>query len=483
MLREEEHCDTSAPVRPMNVPIPTHIEIEFGSIKFNERIATGSRLPLYSGTLSNKEAQSRIPLYAGTQSNKEAVVIKELAGREAMDAIGDCDKYMMLHHRNIVRMRGVSQDGRGHVYIITELAPGGSLADALKSHPRRDDWATLVRWALDIAHGLRYLHSLTPTLLHLDLKPQNVLLFDDDTAKLCDFCVALAETQFSPHYAAPEQFDVLPVSSATDVYGFGGVLFTMITKSDPWAGLTMFQICGKLSNGTLPSLPSPLPADCPDKLASIVQRCLQIDPKQRCSLSQVIEDLNQFCDELASPYSAHIVTQEFAGVFPVWLSPWASSSSLLEILKLFESCPTPTGRSDIPVKFQKPTLRVIRGEYTRVSSYIPRSHFASDMDHEDAMAVGLYTDESFVYYLVNAWANDTSANQARGLRHVGPFMWRLIESLLRCCDRYSGPAVRVLRAGAHAPQAMQEAFADYERRFATGRVLPVPELNQLYTRE
>ena len=418
-------------------------EVAFHSMKFCKRIATGSCGAVLAGTL---------------HGTNEAVAIKELAGREAMDAIGERGKHMMLHHRNIVRMLGVSQDGRGHAYTITELAPGGSLADALKSHPRRDDWATLVRWALDIAHGLQYLHSLAEPVLHLDLKPQNVLLFDDGTAKLCDFGTTSCQTvvQFSPHYAAPEQFAFEAISAATDVYGFGGVLFTMITKSDPWAGLTMFQICGKLKAGTPPSLPSPPPAECPDTLAAIVQRCLQIDPKQRCPLSQVIEDLIRVRDELASPRSPRDVT---------------SSSSLLEILKLFESCPTPTGRSDIPVTYRKPTSEAIRGEYTRVSSYIPRSHFASDMDHEDAMAVGLYTDESFVYYLVNAWANDTSADQARGLRHVGPFMRRLNEALPRCCDRYSGPAVRVLRAGARAPQAMRDAFADAERQFATGAVL------------
>ena len=424
-------------------------EVPFSSIRLRQRIATGSCGAVFVGILDTNET----------------VAIKELAGREGMQAIRESSKHMMLHHRNIVRMCGVSQDGRGHSYIITELAPGGSLADALKSHPQRNDWATLVRWALDIAHGLQYLHSLAEPVLHVNLKPQNVLLFDDDTAKLCDYVAGACNksAQRSPHYAAPEQFALEPISAATDVYGFGGVLFAMITKSDPWAGLTMFQICGKLSNGTPPSLPSPLPADCPDTLASIVQRCLQIDPKQRCPLPQVIEDLNQVRDELASPNSSRIVTQEFTGG-PGWLSGVASAQSLLATLELFVSCPAPTGRSDIPVTYRKPTLNAIRELYNRVAHYIPRSYFTSERDHEDAMAVGLYTDESFVYWLVNAWAIDTSADQAIGLRHVGPFMRRLIEALPRCCDRYSGPAVRVLRVGA-------DAFDDYERQFAEGKFI------------
>ena len=443
------------------------VEIEFSSIRFSKRISTSSCGPVYAGTLV---------------VTKEAVAIKELTA-EAMDAcIKECDKHMMLRHPNIVHEIGVSEDGRGHAYIITELAPGGSLAHALKSHPQRNDWATLVRWALDIAQGLQYLHSLTPPLLHLNLKPQNVLLFDDDRAKLCDYGVARIikrtvthqrSLQCSPHYAAPEQYANKPVSEAADVYGFGGLLFAMITKSEPWEGLSTLQICGKLTTGTPPSLPSPLPARCPDRLAAIVQRCLQIDPQQRCPLSQVVEALAQVRDELAAQDPSRVAAQQLPHGAP---SPADVSSpqSLLEILKLFESCPAPPGRSDVPAKYQKPTLKAIVAEYNRVAYFIPRSNFISDNDHEDAMAVGLYTDESFVYWLMNAWANDTSADQAereRGLRYVGPFMRRLIEALPRCCARYTGPAVRVLTAGEASPQAMRDAFDDYERVFAEGTVL------------
>ena len=445
--------------------IPSHLEIAFSDIQFVKKIATGSCGPVYAGTLVTNEK----------------VAIKELTGPEAMGTcMRECGKHMMLHHRNIVRVLGVSQDGRGHAYIITKLAPRGSLADALKSHPQRNDWATLGRWALDIAHGVQYLHTLAEPILHLDLKPQNVLLFDDDSAKLCDFGIAhimrhtvtrQTAVQCSPHYAAPEQFDVEPISEATDVYGFGGVLFAMITKLEPWDGLSLLQIAGKLGNGAQVSLPSPLPAQCPASLAAIVQRCLQIDPAQRCPLSQVIEDLIRVRDGLATQTPSRIVTQQFARG-PASPDGWldlASPSSLLEALTLFESCPAPPGRSDITGA--QPTLDAIRAEYDRVAYFIPRSKFNSDREHEDAMAVGLYTDESFVYWLVNAWANDTSAERARGLRHVGPFMRRLIEALPRCCEPYSGPAMRVLRAGEGSPQVMRDAFDDFEHQFAEGTVL------------
>ena len=430
-------------ILPTAVTLQPHIEIEYSTIRFDESFG------------------SRGAVRAGTLVTDEAVAIKQLTGPKALEVCNkQCGKHTMLHHPNIVRVCGMSKDGWGHAYIITELAPRGSLADALKSHPQRNDWATLVRWALDIANGLQYLHSLKPPMLHLDLKPHNVLLFDDGTVKLCDFGIVTSETQCLPQYAAPEQYATKLVSEATDVYGFGGVLFAMITKTDPWEGLSIFQICGNLMSGNLPSLPSPLPVQCPAKLAAVVQRCLQIDPQRRCSLSQAIEDLAQVLRELVpSPAAA--------------LGPPASADtpSLLDILKLFQGCPTPPGRSDIPMNFQNPTLEAIVAEYKRVEYFIPRSNFISDRAHEDAMAVGLYTDESFVYWLMNAWANDTSAKRKCGLRHVGPFMCRLAEALPRCCAHYNGLAVRVLKAGGKASQAMRDALADYERQYAAGTLL------------
>lgn len=456
--------------QPSGVPLPPRLVIPFSSIWLGDKIASGSCGAVFAGTLLD---------------TNEDVAIKELTGPEAMSACErECGKHMKLHHRNVIRVCGVSEDRKhGHAYIVTELAPRGSLAVALASHPLRNDWATLVRWALDIANGLQYLHSCDPPVLHLDLKPQNVLLFDDDTAKLCDFGIAhivkhtrtfQTAEQYTPQYAAPEQFDKLPISSATDVYAFGGVLFKMIAKQDPWDGLTLLQVAGALAAGKKLLLPSPLPNGCPERLAVIAQRCLRLDPQRRAKLSSVIEDLTQVRSDLCSQHPPRIVAQQFArdplpsdGRLADYSMP---RSSLQEVLLQFAECPAPPGRTDL-AKWEKPTLEAIADEYSRVAYFIPRSKFGSDRDHEDAMAVGLYTDESFVYWLTNAWANDLSAEREHGLRHVGPFMWRLVEALPRCCARYTGEAVRVLKACSDSPQVMRDAFADYERQLAEGSVL------------
>ena len=134
--------------QPAGRPVPQRLEIPFASIMRGNMIGVGGCGAVYRGTLTD---------------TKDEVAIKELTGPEAMKSCREeCSKHMLLHHSKILHIFGVSEDPEHcHAYIITELAPRGSLAGALKSHPLRNDWATMVRWALDIAQGLYYLHNLS----------------------------------------------------------------------------------------------------------------------------------------------------------------------------------------------------------------------------------------------------------------------------------------------------------------------------------
>ena len=95
----------------------------------------------------------------------------------------------------------------------------------------------MVDWAVQLALALQYLHGQTPPVLHLDVKPSNVLLFDVE-AKLADFGISkvLANTcgttkgfGATPNYSAPEQMDDDGVvTRATDVYGLGCVLWELV---------------------------------------------------------------------------------------------------------------------------------------------------------------------------------------------------------------------------------------------------------------
>jgi serine/threonine protein kinase len=92
-------------------------------------------------------------------------------------------------------------------------------------------------------------HAHARLVVHRDLKPSNILVTEDGQVKLLDFGIAklldqgLAEetalTQqagraFTPEYAAPEQFQGLPLTTAADVYALGVVLFELLTDQRPY---------------------------------------------------------------------------------------------------------------------------------------------------------------------------------------------------------------------------------------------------------
>ena len=216
-----------------------------------------------------------------------------------------CKKLITLQSDYIVRFIGMSESPK-HFYFITELATGGSLMQALQSHPMRDDLATLLRWALDIVSGLKYLHSQQPCVLHLDIKPQNVLLFGCGVAKLCDFDISQVteHTQTAPRegatyrYAAPEQLlDGGMVSAATDIYGLGGVFYVMVLKKEPWNDIREPQkILSKHIGGEAVPILS-LPPGCHACIMDIAAECLQRNKERRPTLEQVQQKLRSLlCD-------------------------------------------------------------------------------------------------------------------------------------------------------------------------------------------
>ncbi|MDF1502393.1 serine/threonine-protein kinase [Roseisolibacter sp. H3M3-2] len=150
-----------------------------------------------------------------------------------------------LEHPNIARLLdgGVAPDGRP--YIVMEHVDGAPI-DAWCDE-RRAPVAVRVRLVRDVARAVHAAHRAL--VVHRDLKPSNILVTDDGTVKLMDFGIAksldplagahtapLTRTGLrvmTPEYAAPEQVLGLPVTTATDVYGLGLVLYELLVGRRP----------------------------------------------------------------------------------------------------------------------------------------------------------------------------------------------------------------------------------------------------------
>jgi eukaryotic-like serine/threonine-protein kinase len=145
-----------------------------------------------------------------------------------------------LEHPGIARLLdgGIADDGRP--YMAMELVHGLSIVDWCAAH--HSDLATRLRLFEEVCDAVAYAHQ--NLIIHRDLKPANVLVTDDGRVKLLDFGVAklvadpsdeLTHTApLTPGYAAPEQLTRGAVTTATDVYALGMLLFELLTGSRPW---------------------------------------------------------------------------------------------------------------------------------------------------------------------------------------------------------------------------------------------------------
>ncbi len=145
-----------------------------------------------------------------------------------------------LSHPNIVNVFDVGEDN-GANFIVMEYVEGTNLKEYIQqTGPLSPDEA--VRIALMICDGLTRAHE--KGLIHRDIKPHNILLTRDGTAKVADFGIARAANSVtitysgdmvgSVHYVSPEQARGEPVNTTSDIYSLGCVLYEMVTGRVPF---------------------------------------------------------------------------------------------------------------------------------------------------------------------------------------------------------------------------------------------------------
>jgi serine/threonine protein kinase len=233
-----------------------------------------------------------------------------------------------LRHPNIIAFLAactISPD----VCIIEELAGGGSLHTKLHGPSGSDDRCRplaigdAIQVAIDVAQAMAYLH---PSIVHRDLKSQNVLLDSDGRAKVCDFGIAKFKDRTfvstmngqagTPAYMAPELFDGVNATEKVDVYSYAILLWECITGKVPWGHVpSPMQIIYYV--GVLNQRPT-LPKSVPEALKNLIQDCWTVNPKDRPTFEQILNRLL----EMKSLYPA----QE--GVQPMQVSLESEESSL-----------------------------------------------------------------------------------------------------------------------------------------------------------
>ena len=203
-----------------------------------------------------------------------------------------------LAHPNIVNIYDVGEDG-GSQYIVMEYVSGPTLKEIIQQKGRLEP-IEAVRIAKEIASALESAHR--NNLVHCDIKPHNILVMPDGHIKVTDFGIARAvsastmtysgSVMGSVHYFSPEQAKGTVITTKSDVYSLGVVLYEMLTGQLPFNGETSVSIALK----HLQEEPVPirqLKPSIPPVLEAIVQKAMSKDPADRPSSTELYADLNQ----------------------------------------------------------------------------------------------------------------------------------------------------------------------------------------------
>jgi serine/threonine protein kinase/Tfp pilus assembly protein PilF len=280
--------------REMNVDLaPASMLMDFGDYELLEQIGRGGQGVVFRArqkSLNRTVALKVISLghWASKTHLKRFRLEAEAAAR--------------LEHPGIVPIHEVGERD-GQCYFSMKFVEGGQLDEVVKQTPMS------IRQAAEliakVARTVHYAHE--HGILHRDIKPGNILLDQKGEPHLTDFGLArLVETESTmtrtmevlgtPSYMAPEQAvgNNAAVSSVTDVYGLGAVLYQLLTGQPPFAGGTTYETI-KLLLDTEPRQPRQLNPKIDRDLSTICLKCLEKDPKRRYSSALALaEDLERW---------------------------------------------------------------------------------------------------------------------------------------------------------------------------------------------
>ncbi len=210
--------------------------------------------------------------------------------------------YGILHHRNILPVFDAGEEGDLY-YLVMEYIENSR---TLLPYCRPDNFLPVPK-VLEILYqcckGLQYAHSRN--IIHLDIKPGNIMLTADDRVKLADFGLSrimhpdteslnLENILGTPTHLSPERLLKEPVNRQADIYSLGVIMYALLTGRRPFSGQNVDELLNQILHADLPPLRQFRP-DLPDLLEPIVRKALARNVRDRYqTAAEMAEDLNAF---------------------------------------------------------------------------------------------------------------------------------------------------------------------------------------------
>lgn len=207
-----------------------------GPYRLVRKLAAGGMGAVYVAERADQQYEKQVAIKVVRPGmDTENILLRFLQERQVLAA---------LDHPNIARMFDGGTTPEGMPYLVMEYVDGGVPIDVYCDEKKLDVEKRLKLFRT-VCDALQYAHQ--NLIVHRDIKPQNILVTPDGVAKLLDFGIAkqlapdahrteltVDSAPMTPDYASPEQVKNDPVTTSTDVYAMGVVLYRLLTGRSPY---------------------------------------------------------------------------------------------------------------------------------------------------------------------------------------------------------------------------------------------------------
>lgn len=265
------------------------------------------------GVIAVKKLQENAPLPVGKAFHKEVQYIMALKHENIVELIGSCSEMQ----RKLVQIDGryVSEEITEN-FLCYEYLPNGSLEDLLfgtDTNKQSIDWDTRFKIIIGICHGLHFLHKLDIPIIHMDLKPESILLDENMVPKIGNFGLSRIfgqeQTRMNTQtvvgsygYMAPEYLYRGEISAQSDVYSLGLMIIEITTRekncpedNEPSARPYIDKVHRDWRLEHISSKYETLPAEGLQQVYACIQiglECVEIERRNRPSIEKIVDMLN-----------------------------------------------------------------------------------------------------------------------------------------------------------------------------------------------